>query len=360
MCGLAGYIIDKRNADNKTIQAFRGLLLAMEERGNESTGIAYRKGRGINIIKSAKPASSFIADTKFFEMLEDRPNLVIGHTRLATTGKVKKRNAHPFRAGDVVGCHNGHVWNWERIAPKSQVDSEAIFEAIKENGEVEGLNLISGDVAVTYLIEGEPEVRLARNTNPLFLAVNEDMGLAFWASEEEALDLILRAVYGSVPFKIERIKPYSLAKLSWVDGKLIKKETELYFATYYQAQKFVDLNKVIPTHAGASHKYGTAKYDALAEEYLEAQVEWDVLTRIKGRIHEIVPFLSQCEWCDVSLEHQTEIYLTSTEEAICPDCYDEGAKGWGGVVKVYPFTQRASIIIGGSEFDDADIQGEEV
>lgn len=59
---------------------------------------------------------------------------VMGHTRLATTGAVSARNAHPFAIAGVLGVHNGMVDNHRALgatwASDHECDSEIIFHGI--------------------------------------------------------------------------------------------------------------------------------------------------------------------------------------------------------------------------------------
>jgi hypothetical protein len=91
----------------------------------------------------------------------------LGHTRLATTGKIAAKNAHPWMVGTVIGAHNGVIWDAPRI-DAYRVDSLALIERISLGlpvddfegyGAVSWISLTSGDPFVSRMTEGDMEVR---------------------------------------------------------------------------------------------------------------------------------------------------------------------------------------------------------
>ena len=53
---------------------------------------------------------------------------MLGHTRFATEGAIVKSNAHPFRVGDVVGTHNGCVYNVKEMETQLDKQQEEVNE----------------------------------------------------------------------------------------------------------------------------------------------------------------------------------------------------------------------------------------
>src|SRR3546814_11475199 len=75
--------------------------------------------------------------TKDFGDLMKRTHLMLfGHNRAATKGAVNQENAHPFNHGDIVGCHNGTLYNVTNLDDHKdfKVDSENIFYDMSRNG----------------------------------------------------------------------------------------------------------------------------------------------------------------------------------------------------------------------------------
>ena len=108
-------------------------------------GLAYYDGKETALVKSVLPA---ICDSLFEELsFSVNAHTLIGHVRLATAGLVQKRNCHPFRFGDWIFAHNGHVQEFrdireplmKRIKPKfcndieSDTDSEVFFRLLLSN-----------------------------------------------------------------------------------------------------------------------------------------------------------------------------------------------------------------------------------
>jgi hypothetical protein len=109
-----------------------------DARGGDSYGFFdmenVHKGLG-----DAGPAIHHVAGAKRF----------FGHTRKKTTGDVVAENSHPFTIGELVGCHNGMVYNHSELNAKYQrdfaVDSQHIFAHLSEGkdfSELEGYGTI--------------------------------------------------------------------------------------------------------------------------------------------------------------------------------------------------------------------------
>lgn len=70
-------------------------------------GVAYYDGAAPTVVKSILPA---ICDERFESTsFEVQAPTVVAHLRRATVGKVAAQNCHPFRRGNWVFAHNGHI-----------------------------------------------------------------------------------------------------------------------------------------------------------------------------------------------------------------------------------------------------------
>jgi len=141
MCGLAGVIFGKkrRRAEERDYLAwlFTRLLVLSESRGPHATGVAWLNRDGEHrLFKRPVPAGQFVTDKAFQEVLagmDNRATLLVGHTRWRTRGDERiNRNNHPIRAGDVIGTHNGTIYNADhpfrrlRLRHFAEVNSESL------------------------------------------------------------------------------------------------------------------------------------------------------------------------------------------------------------------------------------------
>lgn len=201
MCGICGFVTSEmqqltEEESRKRWRAFAGLLAAMSARGTDSTGVALydTEHNQIRTLKCRCLASPTFIQRDYFDAIgEKQHNLAIGHTRLATTGDVTRRNAHPFRIGSVCGAHNGGIRNWATKADDLdiddiEVDSEIIFHLLhKHDAPEQAFKEISGSAAISWYDESTNMFGLARNTNPIHVAYVEEIDTMFWASHEKAL-----------------------------------------------------------------------------------------------------------------------------------------------------------------------------
>lgn len=179
MCGIAGFSLapsDRGKFDTALLA--KSLLLEIEVRGRDATGAAWYEGDTLIVQKDAMKAKDFV---HFLDMPETTTNAIL-HTRFGTKGsEFNNNNNHPVITGNIVGVHNGGVWNDdslfrimdledERIA---EVDTEAIFAAIAYGQEVHPkkagprlagdllgiLGKIDGSAAIAWHeIEGDKDV----------------------------------------------------------------------------------------------------------------------------------------------------------------------------------------------------------
>lgn len=197
MCGLCGFVI--RDADIPQDARDRladSLLLGVDHRGGDATGLLAIAPGSDWLLKAAIPASRFIAGRP---RLPKGTRAMIGHTRLATQGGTEWGfNNHPVRVGDTYLAHNGHVANQREIAekvggaPVHGVDSALLAALVDHSaGPVEALeafDIVRGAAAVTYYNPAKAPgvVVLARiNLNPLY--VWRGRRAIVWASTQAAV-----------------------------------------------------------------------------------------------------------------------------------------------------------------------------
>lgn len=191
MCGIFGYVGDKRDAAEAVIEGLRRL----DYRGYDSWGVAVLSGEDISVEKQVGVVSPH------------RPQLPdstigIGHTRWATHGKVNVPNAHPHYASDrsFVLAQNGIVENVETLKAAlrkkgyafiSETDTEVIVRLVEEKRkktrsleeavrqafkELEGRNTI-------IVLAENGDIIAARNGSPLVLGISKDKKELYFSSD---------------------------------------------------------------------------------------------------------------------------------------------------------------------------------
>lgn len=200
MCGIFGAIAPMgQRIDNGNIRA---LAIANKARGNDGLGFFDSSGK---MAKTKREALSGLNNNRVRDFLAHRQRwFLAGHTRAATWGSVSTKNAHPFRYGGVVGCHNGCVG-----APKKyNVDSEYLFDLLdKSGGDYQNaLANVSGYWALTWF-NGDAFYMQA-HSNSFALAVGDD-GVWYYSSEEKHLSAAtgLRSVHTVSDGETLRFRP---------------------------------------------------------------------------------------------------------------------------------------------------------
>lgn len=200
MCGIAGFSLSGDTSRVDTDKLMKSLLLGIEHRGRDATGIAWGdEGDGqVWIQKDAVRASEFVP-----HLAMTNARAAIGHTRYGTKGsETNPLNNHPVENHGIVLTHNGVCFNDDEIFEllgdperHGQVDSEAaaalVAYARDRLGEdpAELLTLLEGSAALAWLsVHDEPgTLHLARvASSPLYVAQTR-RGSILYASTKPTL-----------------------------------------------------------------------------------------------------------------------------------------------------------------------------
>ena len=198
MCGIVGYIGDKRAAP-LLLQGLRRL----EYRGYDSAGITVQVNGHLETRKSVGK----IAELEKLIGNGNEPVGTIGiaHTRWATHGAPNTVNAHPHHdcSGDISLVHNGIIENASTLKQKlialghtftSETDTEVVAHLIEEafDGSLEeavraALQQVEGAYGLAIISSKDPgKIVVARKGSPLLLGIT-DNGEYFVASDVAAV-----------------------------------------------------------------------------------------------------------------------------------------------------------------------------
>jgi len=244
MCGIVGYIGEKRDARDVLLDG----LKTLEYRGYDSAGVAMLNGDGTvkyvravggvaNLEKKLGRGSASGASA--------RVSLGIAHTRWATHGKPSVANAHPHKAGNIYLVHNGIIENYQELRDDlkeksceflSDTDSEVLahlinteYEANKDSLHTavrKALARVQGAYAIAVIAFDNPDTLVAaRMSSPLVIGVGD--GEYIVASDASAIAPHTKRVIYLEDGEIAEIKTHSHKITTLENTKRHKKEQAL-------------------------------------------------------------------------------------------------------------------------------------
>ena len=316
MCGIFGYAKRQNAQNDNQLEVIKKVLTNLADesvvRGTDSTGISMINPASRRTFKATAPSSEVITDDSWESNILDRVDrnntIAIGHVRLATHGVVNSRNAHPFEIGNVIGAHNGIIYNYNKLAKKYnksiEVDSEIIFESLNLNSKKKALEELEGDFAISWIRDSNRIVHLARESSrPLSVAYWKKAKTLIWASTDEILKKSLKRAglnLKQVSLKSEIIYSFNTDK----------------FDTKYNPSRieFEAKEKEVISYTGSHYtdwSYTSGYYDNYNDSY--AKVDSDENEEIKDDI--------SCAMCLQGFSNE-EVIEIETDTDVCWDCMD--------------------------------------
>lgn len=210
-CGVVGLF--SRNPSNIP-QDLYFPLFALQHRGQESAGIAYREGDSTVVHKDLGMVSSVLG--RYLETPHSS-HAGIGHVRYSTHGGNKKENAQPLvvnsNKGEIAIAHNGNLTNTGELKEElfqegaifqTSSDTEVILHLIsrcRKDGFHEALmhslGRLKGAFSMVALHDDSLiAIRDPWGFRPLYIGWKEDK--TYLASESVALDMMQVSEYRSV------------------------------------------------------------------------------------------------------------------------------------------------------------------
>lgn len=183
MCGIFG-AIGKPDA-----MALKFLCYLNQERGRQSTGLYNYDGNELGYFYRTTSSASEMLKTLDSEVFNNA-KLLIGHTRQSTHGTISLENCHPFQIGNIIGAHNGIIYNHNDVVKddnvKYEVDSQAIFHLLDKG---KSLSVLRGYMGIAYAdVTKLGTLFLSRFNCPV--AVLKTADTIYFSSLEEHLKLL--------------------------------------------------------------------------------------------------------------------------------------------------------------------------
>jgi amidophosphoribosyltransferase len=210
-CGVAGVF---SNQPTNVPEELFFLLFALQHRGQESAGIAYRKGERTVVYRDLGMVSTVLS--RYLD--ETRLTTAgIGHVRYSTRGGNKVENVQPIHVscnkGEIAIAHNGNISNTPQLKEmlfkegsifQSTSDTELLLHLISRSRAAtfhealsETLQTVEGAFSLVMLHEDSlVAVRDPRGFRPLYIGWKE--GSTVVASETCAMDILRVSSYRSV------------------------------------------------------------------------------------------------------------------------------------------------------------------
>lgn len=223
MCGLVGVYGQIYHKEKTAFQILHHLDVL---RGRDGAGLYYHtfdgQGEVLKVDSIPDDLVYYYDKTKFNKDMEINVhslNLLLGHNRKATMGKVNQENAHPFELSNIVGAHNGVLKNQSLTKlphyNKDDIDSLSLFKAINDLGQPKVnknfnkmqkiVSQVEGAMALTWYNKSLNQLNIYRNNQrPLFWVLSKDSKTLFWASEEWMLAVALK----KSGIECQEIKPF--------------------------------------------------------------------------------------------------------------------------------------------------------
>ena len=205
MCGIAGWV--SFGEQRPPLGTAGKMLLALQERGKDATGLAYApkwKCKSVGFMKHYVAAKEFVpeAENKGHLAVADKSQICLLHTRTTTKGSEKKNvNNHPvFReGGKYILVHNGIVSNDDaffekhKIQRQAEVDTESLAGLLDLGRTAPDARHRLQEAGGTYSVAAIPKeapdhLILVRRSSPLFYALSADSDIfAFGSTAAAAL-----------------------------------------------------------------------------------------------------------------------------------------------------------------------------
>lgn len=226
MCGVAGYVCNKKHAA-RAFAVFTRLMEESQVRGKHAAGVSWAKAGQLETWKQPVPAKQLVQTAEWEVLRQTPPTAILGHTRYSTSGNWHDNdNNQPLASAQLALVHNGLVSMAERgrverqygVKLKTANDSEVLLRRVeKAQGDVvkalEAVYRVEAPIFALGLLDAGGGLRVVRDhLRPLWLVSVEALGLTGFASTRDIVD---RAAKGlGLRYKVWAAEPYVVYGLS--------------------------------------------------------------------------------------------------------------------------------------------------
>lgn len=196
MCGIVGNLSLNAQAYNQNREKWLKTALVYDSlRGMHSTGVMLRgkQDRALSYYKQAVTGGEFVGTEGYAKNVEHpliTSDVVVGHNRHATMGKINTENAHPFLHGDVMLVHNGTLHSMASLPQENkdiEIDSEMICYNLSLYDPRDAdrvLNRLNGAFTLVWMDRRDDSLNIVRNTErPLHMCLNSSRNEMYFMSE---------------------------------------------------------------------------------------------------------------------------------------------------------------------------------
>ncbi len=261
ICGLFGIL--GPGIINTDIDIFRSLGLISLLRGTDASGILQVKAEENKkpTYKTFKGPTNFASMVNWYQTKGKDKDLILkdishtaflGHNRAATVGAVTLENTHPFKAGNLIGFHNGTLIK-EKYRGKEKTDSELLIKEMDRVGIQEALEELTIGNAYAMVIFNKETGRISFTRNidrTLFFCFHRHREVMYYASESWMLKVIMKRfgqpILDDEVFYFDTHVIYNITPWNLRDYRKKSKEYDCFESTQEFKPKFS--NRVEFTH----------------------------------------------------------------------------------------------------------------